>query len=75
MKIKEKKLCPHCKKSKPIKAFGYRKDKPNVTQSWCSTCKAEKMKAWIQNNREKYNKYQREYSRKKKLKTNGRDNA
>ena len=38
-------ICPHCKKEKPISAFGYRDmgDKKHTirNQSWCKKCRGK----------------------------------
>jgi hypothetical protein len=67
------KRCVDCKEEKELSEF---KDRPNVNKtktkyksSICRGCLSKRTMAWQKNNRERYNKYIREYNKNRKKST------
>lgn len=67
--LKNIKICPSCKKKKSRKQFTL---KPGTKwiNGYCKECMVKRTIKWIKENREKYNKYQREYRKKHYVKKN-----
>ena len=55
------KQCNTCKKFKTLNEFGRDDRTPTGLKSKCLVCESEYNKSWREKNREKFNRYQREY--------------
>jgi hypothetical protein len=56
MGINMTKVCSKCKQTKSTTEFNKDKHKKDGLNSYCKSCKAEKDKKWVENNRDTYNK-------------------
>ena len=63
-----KKECKDCKKIKDINEFSERNNYRNTSTIYykphCKSCMTIRTNKWVSKNREKFNKYQREYRKK-----------
>lgn len=77
------KRCSKCRETKPIDSFGFQKIRKDGRNPWCRACKSVagkefevrykdrrevQRKAWVGANRDKYNAYQRDYSKNNRAK-------
>jgi len=54
--------CPDCGQVKDIIDFGWRTGSDRV-RAYCKPCMVIRTKRWVDDNRERYREYQREYRR------------
>lgn len=59
---KDHKWCPHCEQAKPFAAYDADNSRSGVMKlkSWCKECALKAHTEWQRNNRDQYNKTQRE---------------
>lgn len=69
---KDHKLCPSCNQVKPLSKFTLDSSRAGVAKrkSKCHQCADAEVKKWKEENREKYNEYQRQYRAKRKAEGN-----
>lgn len=62
--MNNEKYCHACNTVKKTSEYSIRKTKNgSYLNSYCKACMTKRMKKWREANREKFNKYQREYQR------------
>lgn len=59
----QNKTCNKCGETKPLDDFPKRKDSPDGRRAECQQCYSKRQAKWRNENREKYNTYQREYKK------------
>lgn len=69
---KDNKLCPRCKKIKPLSEFALDASRSGIAKrkSACRKCSGIQVKQWKESNRDQYNEYQRQYRAKRKAEGN-----
>ena len=62
--IKTEKMCPDCKKIKPLSEYGNRTTKSGTYKlTHCKACIVIRATKWREENRAKHNEYQRNYQK------------